>query len=90
LEKPDLYVVARFLEVLRRNGLPMKKTNLQMSTGLNYQTFLRYLSWLETHGLVQIAPSSERDGERITLTKKGVESYDRLVDWIREIVSPDF
>ncbi|MEM2941130.1 MAG: hypothetical protein QW304_06245 [Thermoproteota archaeon] len=41
--KPDLYVVARFLDVLYTNGNPMKKTNLQMLVGLNYPRFMEYL-----------------------------------------------
>lgn len=43
LLKPDLYVVARFLDVLWWDTVGMKKTPLQMSVGLNYQTFLKYL-----------------------------------------------
>jgi hypothetical protein len=31
LEKPNLYVIARFLEVLYKNRLPMKKTTCRCS-----------------------------------------------------------
>jgi len=82
LEKPDLYVVARFVEALYRKG-PMKKTNLQMSTGLNYGAFSKYLQWFIEHGLAEIV-GSEDDGERVRLTSKGVECHRRLVSWIRE------
>jgi predicted transcriptional regulator len=80
--KPDLYVVARFVEALYRGG-PMKKTNLQMSTRLNYGTFSRYLKWFIEHDLVKMV-ESEEGGERVYLTSKGVETHHKLVSWIRE------
>lgn len=52
LDKPDLYVVARFLDIIYRKGM-MKKTNLHMLVGLNYPRFLEYLQWLEAHDLVK-------------------------------------
>jgi predicted transcriptional regulator len=83
LLKPDLYVVARFLDVLLWDTSGMKKTQLQMSVGLNYQNFLKYLEWLEQHGLVKIM--SDDDGnDRITLSKKGMDAHKRLVEWIKE------
>ncbi len=82
LMKPDLYVVARFVETLYRNGA-MKKTNLQMSAGLNYGTFSKYLQWFIEHNLVEMI-ESEKDGERVRLTSRGVETYHKLVSWIRE------
>ena len=53
LERPDLYVLARFLDILYENGQPMKKTNLQMRTGLNYVRFSEYFDWMISHGFVQ-------------------------------------
>lgn len=83
MRKPDLYVVARFLDVLSRNRAGLKKTPLQMSVRLNYQTFLNYLEWLEKHELVKVAVDDEGN-ERIMLSAKGVEAYKRLVEWIIE------
>lgn len=83
LEKPDLYVVARFLDIMYRNGSSMKKTNIQMLLGVNYPRFIEYLEWLTKHGLVAGGLDEEKT-ERITLTAKGVDSYHRLVDWIME------
>lgn len=80
--KPDLYVVARFLDALWWNTEGMKKTQLQMVVGLNYQTFIKYLEWLDEHGLVKITSVDEND--RITLSEKGMESHKRLVTWIKE------
>jgi predicted transcriptional regulator len=82
LLKPDLYVVARFLDVLWWDTVGMKKTPLQMSVGLNYQTFLKYLDWLEKHDLIKITVD---DGtERIKLSEKGMDAHKRLVEWIKD------
>ena len=83
LEKPDLYVVARFLDILYRNGSAMKKTNIQMLLGINYPRFMEYREWLLNHGLVELITEDEKT-ERIKLTPKGIDSYHRLVDWIKE------
>jgi predicted transcriptional regulator len=81
--KPDLYVVARFLDVLWWNQNGIKKTRLQMAVGLNYQTFIKYLRWLKDHELIKIVLDGEGN-ERIILSENGRESYRRLVTWIRE------
>jgi predicted transcriptional regulator len=84
LEKPDLYVVARFLDIMYKNGgSGMKKTNIQMLLGVNYPRFVEYLEWLQQHGLVA-EKTDEDKTERIILTPKGIDSYHRLVDWIKE------
>jgi predicted transcriptional regulator len=81
--KPDLYVVARFLDIMFSNGSSMKKTNIQMLLGVNYPRFMDYLGWLLSHGLV--ATSIDEEGaEKIKLTPKGIDSYHRFVDWIKE------
>ena len=82
MERPDLYVVARFLDILYNNGQPMKKTNIQMRVGLNYSRFTDYLDWLLAHGLLQKA--NDEQGELYGLSPKGIDSYHRLVDWIRD------
>lgn len=70
-----------FLTYILARG--MKKTQLQMSVGLNYQTFLKYLKWLEQHSLVKII--TDNDGnERIVLSEKGMDAHKRLVEWIKE------
>jgi predicted transcriptional regulator len=84
LEKPDLYVVARFLDIMYSNGTGMKKTNIQMLLGINYPRFMEYLGWLLKHDLVTQTLDEEEKAERIILTPKGIDSYHRLVDWIKE------
>lgn len=83
LEKPDLYVVARFLDIMYRTGSPMKKTNIQMLLGVNYPRFTEYLEWLLNHKLVEQVKDDD-GAERIALSMQGVEAYHRLVDWIKE------
>jgi predicted transcriptional regulator len=85
LLKPDLYVVARFLDTLWWDTTGMKKTPLQMSVGLNYQTFLKYLDWLENHELIKIKTGNGI--EKITLSKKGMDAHKRLVEWIKETMN---
>jgi predicted transcriptional regulator len=82
LLKPDLYVVARFLDVLWWDTVGMKKTPLQMSVGLNYQTFLKYIDWLEKHDLIKI--TADDVTERIKLSEKGMDAHKRLVEWIKD------
>jgi predicted transcriptional regulator len=82
MERPDLYVLARFLDVLYESGAPMKKTNLQMRVGLNYPRFMEYLEWTASHGLVQM--KNEEGAEVYSLSQQGLDAYHRLVTWIRE------
>ncbi|MDG7044391.1 MAG: hypothetical protein JRN19_01365 [Nitrososphaerota archaeon] len=85
MERPDLYVLARFLDIVYRTGSPMKRTNIQMLLGVNYPRFIEYLDWMVEHGLVLEVLDEER-AERITLTPKGIDAYHRLVDWIKETI----
>ena len=82
MERPDLYVLARFLDILYENGQPMKKTNLQMRTGLNYARFTEYFEWMISNGFVQ---RKDEDGvELYSLSPRGLDAYHRLVAWIKE------
>lgn len=83
MERPDLYVVARFLDILYRTGSPMKKTNIQMLLGVNYPRFIEYLEWMTKHGLVSETLDQDQVS-KIVLTPKGIESYHKLVDWIKD------
>jgi predicted transcriptional regulator len=82
LERPDLYVLARFLDVLYEAGQPMRKTNLQMRVGLNYPRFMEYLEWVSSHRFVQ--QKTEEGTELYSLSPQGIDAYHRLVAWIRE------
>lgn len=82
MERPDLYVLARFLDTLYDNR-HLKKTNLQMRVGLNYPRFTEYLEWLISHGFVQ--QQAFEDGTEVyVLTTQGYDAHRRLVSWIRD------
>lgn len=54
----------------------MNKTKLSTFSNLSYDKFLEYLEWLKEKQLVK-----EEDG-KISVLEKGVETYDKLVNWI--------
>ena len=83
--KPDLYVVARFLEKLVTTGGSRRKTELQMAVGLNFNVYTKYLEWLENKGLVHTVEADERS-KHVSLTPKGMETYKTLVKWIKDTV----
>ena len=81
LDRPDLYVVARFLDVLHQSPEGHPRTRLQAAVRLNYDLYRRYLALLTRKGLVLV----EKDGdgaERVRLTREGEAAHDRLVRWI--------
>jgi predicted transcriptional regulator len=77
LEKPDLYVLARFLDIMHHKGIPMRRTNVQMLLGLNYARFTEYLDWVTAHGLIVEITDDERSDEddigKLALTPKAVD-----------------
>lgn len=58
----------------------MNKTNLSAATGMAYDRLVNYLEWMTGRDLVIEAESMVR------LTDKGMNSYNRLVDWVIENV----
>ncbi len=83
--RPDLYVVARFLEKLIASGGQRRKTELQMAVGLNFNVYTKYLEWLESKNLIHTVEEDERS-KYVALTPKGMETYKTLVKWIKEVV----
>ena len=79
-QRLDLYVVARVLIVLKEKGT-LNRTNLATFTGLAYDKLVRYLSWMKDKELVSLS-----DEGGISLTEKGAQSYDELVDWIMRYI----
>ena len=88
LDRPDLYVVARFLERLWRDPRPHRKTDLQLAVRLNYNVYKKYLEWLLEKQLVALSLDPE-GAERIAITPKGLDTYKRLVEWIKETVGEE-
>jgi predicted transcriptional regulator len=85
---PDIYVVARFLEILWLRNKAMKPTQLQMAVGLNYSVFKRYLVWFEAKELVDVQTnaSSSKSKREIKITVRGVEAYKQMMGWIEEFI----
>jgi predicted transcriptional regulator len=82
LDKPDLYVVARFLDIMYKTGSSMRKTHTQTLLGVNYPRFTEYLGWMVSHQFVEYV--NDEEGEKIRLTPTGFDAYHRLVDWIKD------
>ena len=80
ISKPDLYVLSRVIKVLKeKNGL--KRTALATSTGLSYDRLVKYLDWMLEKDFIKFDSNDE-----VRLTKLGIETYDRLVNWILHYV----
>jgi predicted transcriptional regulator len=88
LPRPDLYVVSRLLEALSRQASRMRKTPLQMATGVNYTIFSRYLLLLEKRGLVKVTKDSD-DTDWVELTPKGSEALKYLNEGMQRVLEPN-
>lgn len=89
--RPDLFVVARFLERLHHEEgqTPPRwtKSRLQPAVRLNYDLFQRYLAFLQERGFVTI---EERQTEKhVRLTDAGRQAHARLVGWIQDVFGPE-
>ena len=82
-DRPDLYVVARFLDVLRGAPEGYPRTRLQGAVRLNYDLYRSYLALLLERELVAVSADDE-GVERVHLTAKGAAAHTRLVGWIRD------
>lgn len=78
--RPDLYVLARIIKELMENG-GAKRTVLATACGLSYDRFAKYADWMVERNLIQI-----NDENYVSLTKAGIETYEKLVSWIIENV----
>ncbi len=76
--KPDLYVVARFLDRLGETPAGVPRTRLQAAVRLNYDLYRSYLTLLVEKRYVTV------NEDRIQLTQEGRHAKDRLVGWIRD------
>jgi predicted transcriptional regulator len=78
--KPDLYVIARIIKVLKEKNR-LNKTALATSSGLAYDKLVKYLDWMSKKGFIAI----DENG-LVMLTEAGTEAYDDLVQWIMKHV----
>ena len=82
--RPDFNVLARLLERLWKENGPMKKTRLQTGAGVNYDTFIKYLKWMEEHRLVVVS-TSDNGLSQVALTEKGTEVCLTLVKFLSDV-----
>lgn len=88
-ERPDLYVVARFLDALYGHEGTHTNSSLQMAVRLNYDRFLAYLAFLEGEGWAEVDEEVSGSPE-VRLTGDGRNAYHHLVRWILDVVGDDF
>lgn len=82
--KPDLYVVARFLDKLSQPGVTYTRSRLQAAVRLNYDLFRSYLALMMDKRFV--VAGEEKDGKEVfRITPAGLDAYHHLVDWIRDV-----
>lgn len=75
--RPNLYVVARFLDALARPGADLGRGQLQAAVGVNYDVFRRYLAFLVRKGYVIVV-----SGDLVRLTGEGRRVRDELRAWL--------
>ena len=80
ISKPDLYVLARIIKILKERKR-LNRTTLATYTGLSYDRLVKYLEWMADKGFVKFDSNDE-----VFLTKLGIETYERLVNWILKYV----
>jgi predicted transcriptional regulator len=80
ISKPDLYVLARIIKVLKERK-SLNRTTLATHTGLSYDRLVKYLDWMSSKGFVEFDSNGE-----VFLTKQGTETYERLVNCILKYV----
>lgn len=86
-KNPDLVVAARILEMLWRSNGPMRPTQLQRASDLNYERLKRYLELFVSRGWVRALLQS--DGRTVyELTKEGYEVLELLVKSIDRFMGP--
>lgn len=74
--RPNLYVVARFLDALARPEGPPTRSHLQAAVGVNYDVFRRYLGFLEAKGYARA------EGDHVRLSAAGRRVRAELLGWI--------
>lgn len=85
MERPDIYVIARILEQLWKEGNPLIKTRLQLASNLNYDILIKYLEWMRERGLISMVSNDGR--EVVQLTPKGQKAYQELVYLLSDLLA---
>ncbi len=77
--KPDYNVLARFAIVFR-NSSSMKKTQMHLASRIRWNSFVKYLNWLEINGYMESKVSGNQ--VRYILTQEGTEMFQRLLGFL--------
>ena len=86
--KPDLYVVARYLETLYESERSFTRRQLQMAVRLNHDLHAKYLTFLMERDLVTFA-KDDRDEDTARITPRGRDAFHRFVGWVRDLLGSD-
>lgn len=81
--RPDLYVVARFLDRLVEEPEGMSRARLQAAVRLNYDLYRSYVALLVAKGFAR-AEEDKEGVSRVRITPEGRAAHARLVGWIRD------
>lgn len=84
MRKPDLYVMARFLDVLWAQPNGRSKSDLQRAARVNYDIFRDYLDILTERGLA--VRQGKGRSEKVFLTEAGQEARRRLLRWVEDVL----
>lgn len=83
--RPDLYVVARYLEALYRTERTYSRRQLQNAVRLNHDLHAKYLAFLVERGLAALVVDG-KGAETVRITPAGREACHRFVGWVREML----
>jgi predicted transcriptional regulator len=81
-ERPDLYVIARFLDRLRRPDVVLTRSKLQVAVRVNYDLFRSYMVLLEQKGFIRMDHDPKEGKDVVRLTQAGRDAHAQLVGWI--------
>lgn len=84
MRKPDLYVIARFLDALDAQPDGRSKSDLQRAARVNYDIFRSYLDVLTERGLAERRGTGRK--ESIHITDDGQEARRRLLRWVNDVL----
>lgn len=82
--KPNIDVLGRFANAFDANP-SMKKTQLHMASRLRWDSFLRYLDWLQKNN--HISSDSEGRSEEFHPTKSGSEMFSKIMKFLEYVKS---
>jgi predicted transcriptional regulator len=80
--RTDVLVLKRFASSFHTNTY-VKKTNLQLESRLRWNSFIRYLEWLNENNY--ICPQ-DREGSKVyVLTDNGKKMFDKLFEFLEYV-----